>query len=72
MEEFLNYLLDLCASDELAAEEIDRALTDRDFAYQVFMDCWKCDRSGTGEMAQQVFLKVKEYLARRKHGKSDT
>ena len=65
----MHFLLDCYISGELNDDEIDEAINDREYAYELFMDCWRCDKSGTGEMAQKYFKEAKERLAGMKHVK---
>lgn len=73
MDEFLDWLMDLYACGEITDQEIEKGLIDDYFAYEMFIDSWTCDKTGTAMMAQEVFAKAKLRMDRKvKHGKPNS
>lgn len=73
MDEFLDWLMELYDCGSLSDDEIERALKDDYFAYDMFIDCWTCDKTGTAMMAKEAFVKVKLCIDRKKrNAKKDT
>jgi hypothetical protein len=69
MDEFLIWILECYISGDMTESEIDKAVKDRSLALELFFDCWKCDKIGTGEMAQELFKQAKLIIASMKHAK---